>query len=385
MNALKFKILSGESDILPYQDEWSRLSKHPETHPEVVTRLCRNDGNIMTPYIPILVDQDDRIACMFTSRIEKAHIGRDQYLPFPKARVRKLIVPFEGIIGRSAPRHAPRLLEMTLKELDKQNVDVLELPYMDLDHPIQIALSQADITRFDRATKNEKEHWRMLIEDDFDKQMLQLGKSTRSTLRNNLNKFHRTYDGRFEFRVYSRPEEMADGLAVCEEIDSKSYHAALGVSLKSDQRTVGVHEGLCAQGRLTMFVLFIDKKPLAFINSTQGMDTRYGTHMGFDPEFSKLPLGTIILFEKIRHLISTGKNQVYDFGIGGAEYKNRLCSKMSMAQMRMIRTRGALSNPAYLYMSLLNRTSNGIKRLLKRAGMENASRSRIRSLRKKVK
>jgi CelD/BcsL family acetyltransferase involved in cellulose biosynthesis len=134
-----------------------------------------------------------------------------------------------------------------------------------------------------------------------------------------------------------------------------------------------------------MFVLFIDKKPLAFINSTQGMDTRYGTHMGFDPEFSKLPLGTIILFEKIRHLISTGKNQVYDFGIGGAEYKNRLCSKMSMAQMRMIRTRGALSNPAYLYMSLLNRTSNGIKRLLKRAGMENASRSRIRSLRKKVK
>ena len=107
--------------------------------------------------------------------------------------------------------------------------------------------------------------------------------------------------------------------------------------------------------------------------------------MGFDPEFSKLPLGTIILFEKIRHLISTGQKQIYDFGIGGAEYKNRLCTEMSMAQMRMIRTRGALSNPAYLYMSLLNRTSNGIKRLLKKAGMENASRSRIRNLRKKVK
>ena len=385
MTGLHFKILSTPDEISPHLKEWKDVATDPMAHPDVVLRLCESDPNITKPFIPILLDDQGRIACMFSSRIERAYIGRDCYLPLPKAKVRKLTVPPGGIFGRSKAENVAMLLDLTLKAIRHENVDMIELPPLDKNDPLFDALSTSPLKSYQNAYFEEQEHWRLELADDFDKQMLLLGKSTRSTLRHNLNRFHRIYEGRFEIRVFSRMEEVDDALTLCEKIDMNSYHKGLGVNIRNDPRTNAVYKGLAAQGGLEISILFIDEQPLAFLNSAVIKNQRIGTQMGFDPTFCKYPLGTILLYETARRYIETGRREVWDFGIGKADYKSRLCSSMVLCEQRHISTRRATYNPFFLYMMMVYRLGITTKSLMIKLKLEEVARKKMRSLHNQTK
>jgi len=378
MNELQFRILRTEDDIEPFLDEWKQVAAHPLAHPEVVRALARNDTSIVELFIPMLVDGQGRIACMFSSRVEHAHLGRDVYLPLPKRRIRKLTIPTDGIVGRSAPEHVGTLLRMTLDAIKHEKVDVLELPNMGKDDPVLRALEKTDLKAFHSGHRHSEEHWTMEIAEDFDQQMLLLGRSTRSTTRNTLNKFERMYEGRHEIRTFTDVDDVENALKTCQSIDDCSYHRALGVNLECDSRTLSIYEGLAKQGGLEINILYIDGNPVAFINNSTMNETRFGTHMGNNTEFCRHPLGTILLFKTIKRYIDTGKRQTFDFGIGGAEYKSRLCTSMRMTEQRDIRMPRALINPNYLYMLWTHRLGLAIKKLLAKVNLEEEVRRRMR-------
>lgn len=385
MTGLQFKILSTNDEIKTHLEEWKAVATDSEAHPDVVLRLCESDPNIMKPYVPILVDDEGRIACMFSSRLEREYIGRDCYLPFPKAKVRKLTIPPGGIFGRSAPENVAQLFELTVKAIENEKVDMIELPPLDKDDPLLASLNTCSVKAYQKAHTSHDEHWRMEIAEDFDKQMLLLGKSTRSTLRHNLNRFNRIYEGRFEIKVFTKMEEVEDALNMCEKIDLNSYHNGLGVNIQNDPRTNAVYKGLAAQGGLEISILFIDGQPLAFLNNAVIKGRRIGTQMGFDPTFCKYPLGTILLYETIRRYIETGRRESFDFGIGKADYKSRLCSSMVMSEQRQIATRRAIRNPFYLYMMIVHRLGITSKSLMTKLNLEEFARKKIRSLHKQTK
>ena len=385
MTELHFKILSTNDEIKTHLEEWKAVATDPMAHPDVVLRLCESDPNITKPFIPILVDDEGRIACMFSSRIEREYFGRDCYLPLPKAKVRKLTIPPGGIFGRNPAENVANLLDLTVKAIRNEKIDMIELPPLDKDDPVFAALSTSSIKSYQKAYFDEEEHWRLEIAEDFDKQMLLLGKSTRSTLRHNLNRFNRIYEGRFEIKVFSKMEEVDAALAMCEKIDLNSYHRGLGVYIRNDQRTNAVYKGLAAQGGLEISILFIDEQPLAFLNAAVSKNLRIGTQMGFDPTFCKYPLGTILLYETARRYIETGRREVWDFGIGKADYKSRLCSSMVVCEQRQIPTRRAIFNPFYIYMMLVYRLGIASKSLMPKLKLEEFARKKIRSLHKQTK
>ena len=385
MAGLHFKILSTPDEISTHLEEWKDVATDPMAHPDVVLRLCESDPNITKPFIPILVDDEGRIACMFSSRIEREYIGRDCYLPLPKAKVRKLTIPTGGIFGRDKDEHVAKLLELTAREIKKEKVDIIELPFIDKNDLLLDALNNSSLKSYQNASLKEQEHWRLELAEDFDRQMLLLGKSTRSTLRHNLNRFNRIYEGRFEIRLFSRMEEVDDALALCEKIDMNSYHKGLGVNIRNDPRTNAVYKGLAAQGGLEISILFIDGQPLAFLNSAVIKNKRIGTQMGFDPTFCKYPLGTILLYETARRYIETGRREVWDFGIGKADYKSRLCSSMVLCEQRQIPTRRAIFNPFYIYMMIVYRLGIASKSLMTKLKLEEFARKKIRSLHKQTK
>lgn len=385
MTELHFKILSTNDEIKTHLEEWKTVATNPMAHPDVVLRLCESDPNITKPFIPILVDDEGRIACMFSSRLEREYIGRDCYLPLPKAKVRKLTIPPGGIFGRQAVENVGNLLDLTIEAIQKEKVDIIDLPPIDKDDPVLEALSNASVKSYQKAFTSHEEHWRLEIAEDFDEQMLLLGKSTRSTLRHNLNRFNRIYEGRFEITVFTKMEEVDDALSMCEKIDLNSYHKGLGVNIRNDPRTNAVYKGLAAQGDLEISILSIDGQPLAFLNSAVIKDQRVGTQMGFDPTFCKYPLGTILLYETLRRYVETGRRETWDFGIGKAEYKSRLCSNMVICEQRQIPTRRAIFNPFYLYMMMVYRLGITTKSLMSKLKLEEVARKKMRSFHKQTK
>ncbi|HAW94714.1 MAG TPA: hypothetical protein DCX60_00415 [Phycisphaerales bacterium] len=384
MSDLQFKILTTDEQIRSHLEEWKTVASNPLAHPEVVLRLCRSDGHIVKPYVPILVDDEGRIACMFASRIERQFIGRDQYLPLPKARVRKLTIPPGGIFGRAAATNVARLLRETMLAVRSEKVDIVELPPIDKGDPLLNALNECNSKAYRKALCTEEEHWRLEIAEDFDRQMLLLGKSTRGTLRHNLNRFNRLYEGRFEIRIFSDMDEVDEALTFCQEIDEHSYHRGLGVNVVNDERTNAVYKGLAAQGNLEICILFIDDTPLAFLNNAVIKGQRIGTQMGFNPTFCKYPLGTILLFETVRRYIETGRNEPFDFGIGKADYKSRLCTNVVISEQRELATRRAMFNPLYLYMVTVFKLGMMTRSLFIKLNLEDSARRWLRNLKKKM-
>jgi hypothetical protein len=71
----------------------------------------------------------------------------------------------------------------------KSEADVINRPFLTLEDPIRKSLLAMDNGCLRNGTANKNVFWHIDAADSFDEQLNALGKSTRGTLRNKLNRF----------------------------------------------------------------------------------------------------------------------------------------------------------------------------------------------------
>ena len=358
------RILRSREELEPLVPAWIDATIHPQAHPDIFFRLCEADDVILRPHVPVELNSDGSIRGMMVSRLEYSKFVRaGRYLPLPQPMAKSVIIPFDGIIGSDAAECAPRLLKALMKTMDDGEADVVDLPFMPIDHPVRVALMAMPDKRFSSATTNENAHWHIDVKDNFDEQLKLLGKSTRGTLRNNLNKFQREFKERFEIRSYDSNSDLDELMKFSELVANKSYHRGLDVGFSLSNRECAVYQGGHAMGALWGQVMLIDEKPAAFIHAFKWKKRLFGTYMGFDRDFSKLPLGTIILFESLRTMCGTNEVTTWDFGPGEAEYKSRICTRKDEEEQRTL----FANNLRALRIKVVTSTFSGFENVLKMA------------------
>lgn len=331
------RILRSDEELRPLVPAWNDATIHPQAHPRLFLDLCTADDVIQRPHVPVITNPDGSIRGMMTSRLEHSKLVRaGRYLPLPQPMARTIVVPFDGIIGTHPSETAPLLLDALLESIDGGEAEVVELPLMPLDDPIRLALLDHDDPRFSKATPTNVAHWHIDIAPSFDEQLLSLGKSTRGTLRNNLNKFHREFDGRHEIQHHDSTTDLDELLSSSEVIARQSYHRGLDVGFSVSKRERAIYEAAYEMGAMWARTLVIDGRPAAFLHAFLWKRTLFGTYMGFDREISRLPLGTILLFETLKELCENDSVDTWDFGPGEADYKTRLCSRRVEEEQRTI-------------------------------------------------
>lgn len=356
------RILRSREELEPLEAAWAEATVHPHTHPEVFHRLCERDPRIIRPHVPVVLGPDGELRGMMVARLEDSKLVRaGRYLPLPQPMARMIIVPIDGIIGTDPVGAAPRLLEALLQSMDAGQADVLELPFLPIDSPIRQALLDSDQPRYRTATVAGRARWHIDIADSFDEQLRLLGRSSRGTLRNNLNRFHKQYEGRFEIREYGPESDLEEFLQLSEQLARTTYHRGLDVGFVDSERERAVHFGAAAAGSLWGQIMLIDDQPVAFIHGLPRNGILFGTSMASDRNASRLPLGTILLFEALRTLCDQGSYESWDFGLGDAEYKRRLCNRREELERRTIFAR----TPRARSLRMMAGTSAGLESAMK--------------------
>ena len=380
-------ILSTSEELSRHRMDWAPQASHPFSHPGLLLDLCDADENIIHPIAAMALDESGRILALLVGRVEDTEaLQTSAYLPFRKPVVRQLVIAHGGFMGPERAKLAPELLNALITELDGGIASILELPVMDSDDPVREALLQAGNPRFDRATTSESVRWTLEIENDFETQLKQLGRSTRGKIRNQLNRFNREFENRFELQYLtsedSTPEQLDAYFHDMIKVEDKSYHRGLGWGVSDTPRERAIHNASVREGWFASAMLRIDDKPAAFAAGIRMNGMIYGTNTAFVPDLTTLSLGTIMFFETLRGICGREGFQAWDFGPGDAQYKSRICTNQVPTEQRTIFSKKL---GARLLKARITSTKNALgflKAASERVGVENklkkAMRNRVR-------
>ena len=192
--------------------------------------------------------------------------------------------------------------------------------------------------------RKESLRWLIDLPESLDAYFAGLSSSTRQSTRRKMRKLEKDFDVRLE--IVTDPGDVARYLEEGEKISRLTYQWNVGQRLLNDADSQRRHRELAEEGRLRCYLLSLDGTVRAFLRGTvEGPVYHYETP-GFDPEFGRTSIGTILLIYALRDLIENTSCRIFDFGVGGDEtgYKSKFGTRSlrcnSWYVVRLDRPRG---------------------------------------------
>lgn len=162
----------------------------------------------------------------------------------------------------------------------------------------------------------------ILLPEDIEKYISNLGYSTRYEVRRALRKLHSKTT--VTYHVYSEPHEVKKLLKLLYSVSVKTYqHQLLNLGISDDEETFRILNHAAKAGWLRSLILLCNNQPVAFEHGFLYNGIYYLTHMGYDPDWTKFSVGTIAHIYTVENLIQMGAKK-FDFLYGDNGSKKRL-------------------------------------------------------------
>ena len=324
----------------------------------------------------------------------KSSAGPDLFLPFTVDQHMHSFTVGERRLGRVSTRclrlanpwlaetHAPQDIARLLTHvLRQERIDLLDIGEIPEKSALRASLDQLAWPACKlRLGRKESVRWLVDLPDSFDAFLEGLPGKDPGKYSYKMRKLGKHFDVRFE--TFTKAADVERFLEEGERISRRTYQWNVGQQLRNDPATRDHFRALAEQGRLRCYLLSLDGTVRAFARgSIEGRIYHYDTP-GFDPDFAKHSIGTIILLELMRDLIQNSDCKTFDFGTGGDEtgfksrFGNRRIGCNSYYVLNALR-------PRALLILWLQATLTGLKNTAARLIGTGAFRDRIkRRLRK---
>ncbi len=171
--------------------------------------------------------------------------------------------------------------------------------------------------------KKYRQHY-ISLESSFDEYVANsLSSKTRKNLKRMVRRFEDVSAGRIDFRVYSTPEEMPEFHRLALSVSVKTYqHRLIQAGMPEGPEFAALLCDAAACGRAIGFMLFLGRAPVAYnYVSIKPEGIVIGERTGYDPAYSRLAPGIVLLYCAIRSLFGARRYRILDFGGGDAHYK----------------------------------------------------------------
>ena len=186
----------------------------------------------------------------------------------------------------------------------------------------------------------------------FEAYMQSLKTNTRQNLRNSQRKLERHLSGDVRLVTCSTKADVPAFVRKAAAISKKTYQwHLLGLGLRDSERLERTLTAMAERGWTRCYVLECGGAPVAFMLGYLYRDTYYYVDVGYDPDWAKWSVGTILHLEVFRDLIEgTQRSEWFDFSSGTGVHKERFGNE-SRAEANYVllpRTvRNAVLVPAY--------------------------------------
>ena len=301
---------------------WDAHEAHPNNDLDYFLLISRSRKEVVGPLV-VIVAKDGGVEASLAGRIEETR-QRFQFGYFNSGgvRVRKLTFVTAGALGDMSPANARLLIEWVRTNLRGRGLDFAVLHNQPVDSALAVA-AQGFVPGIRRAHGGrEREHWRMSLPGHFEEFLARRKKKHRYWLNRLPRVLEKDFPGKVETKIFADPKAVEQFCRDAEAVALLTYQRKLGAGFSNVGETREYCHLLAARRALKGYVLYIDERPCAYWLASTHRNILFLHSTGYDPEFRKYEVGTILFLSLIRDACGTGLQEV-DFGLGTADYKER--------------------------------------------------------------
>ncbi|WP_298335164.1 GNAT family N-acetyltransferase [uncultured Erythrobacter sp.] len=164
-------------------------------------------------------------------------------------------------------------------------------------------------------------HYIAMEGNSFENYLAGFSSKTRSTLRRKARKLAKEA-GEYTLTEHITRAEVEAFLEAALPLSAKTYQARLldaGLPDSPEARAEMLNKA--QNGQMRCFLLWVGKRPIAYLSLPLVGNTLVYTHLGYDPEFARLSPGTVLQLIALERLFAENAYAYFDFTEGEGAHK----------------------------------------------------------------
>lgn len=288
--------------------------------------------------------------------------------------------------GVSLPMHARKVhLRDALHQIDCAQPPVDKSPPEVDGYVIRaasVSIPQPVLTKtgnYLRYIPSQYSHFYIDLASSFDQYKAKFSSKTRSTITRKVAKFSQHCGGKLDCREYKRPDHIREFFRQARLVSTRTYQerlldAGLPASEEFIQRAIDLASADC----LRAYVLFDNDRPVSYLYCPVDGDTLLYSYLGYDPDYLKHSVGTVLQWLALESLFVERKFQYFDFTEGQSDHK-RLFATHSVLSADIFFINATMYNGLLIKLHWhFARFSNAIGQFLERNGLKTRVRKWVR-------
>jgi GNAT acetyltransferase-like protein len=315
--------LQAVEDLKPI---WKRWSHNLDTDHDYYLHNLKSDSTILSPYV-VTVYQGQTAQAMLVGQVRKQRMSTVvSFVNIRGPKVKVLEIVNGGRMGEQSAA-IDRLLALHLCSATRTaDVDVLCFRRLPLQSELFRTLQQAPGLLMKERVPHVFHYSVVPLTASSGKRARALSGKNRREVRRKTRILQRNFPGKTLFQCFSQPEELEAGLREAASVDVTTWQHYLGCGLVDARRSHDSLSFCSTQGWLRIYVMYVDRLPVAFLIGQQYQETFYCQHAGYHPDFSRFSVGSLLTAWVLETLADAGVKKV-DLGEGSQEHNRRLgCS-----------------------------------------------------------
>jgi CelD/BcsL family acetyltransferase involved in cellulose biosynthesis len=274
-----------------------------------------------------------------------------------------------GRIGEDSEETCRAMLDCALKLAKEEQLEFVALSYVPCDH-VLFNLAGKTVPSWSGRDWGvvPNEHWRMTLPVSFEEFLKKRSKKHRYWLKRLPRVLEDDFPAQVRMRGFTSPEEAAQFCSEAGSVARLTYQHQLGSAFNDDEEYRDRCRMLAGQGALRGYIFYVKDRPVAYWFVTAYQDTLHLNYTGYDPEYRKYEVGTVLLMKLIEDHCGGAMKKV-DFGLGAALYKERFGDESFQEATVRIYSGGFRSQLLKVVAALNARIVARLKSLLTRLGL----------------
>lgn len=204
----------------------------------------------------------------------------------------------------------------------------------------------------------------------FDAYQRKFSSKTRATINRKIKKYAEHCGGSVSWKTFKDPEQVREFFRLAREVSKLSYQERLlDAGLPESEGFIGQAESLAAANQLRAYVLFHGDRPVSYLYCPIKQDVLVYAYLGYDPEYMKFSVGTVLQWLALEALFTEGKFKAFDFTEGQSEHK-RLFATHYTKRANVFFIKASLRNAVIVRAHLImNRLSSRLGSVLDKLGV----------------
>jgi hypothetical protein len=302
---------------------WGGWTQSLDTDIDYYLHNLKTDSTVLRPHV-ITVYKDGVAQAMLVGQVRNRRMPANiSFVRIRGPKVRVLEIENGGRLGRRLSAIDKLLASVLLKDIKSGDVDLLCFQRLSLHSDLFLEVRQLLKARVPQIFCYSV---LSLAAPTANHPSIFFGKTRREVTRKTRN-LQSAFPGKVRFKCFSQPSELDIGIRDAMVVSIATWQYCFGWNLLN---TPQAHEGFkfCArQGWLRVFVLYVEDLPCAFLIGQLYNNTFYCQHVGYDRNFARFSVGSLLTAWAFENMASAGVQRV-DLGKGGQENGRRMGCQM---------------------------------------------------------